>query len=237
MFRTILWHTVGWIYLVFTSPMLIKVKYLDSKKRSEDKASFVNKYTQRFTRFLFYLTGSKLDIKGLDNIPAEGPVLFVCNHQSHLDSAIVHGFIPKSMAFISIVEVLKFPILRNWMKHLDCVFMDRGNIRQSLACINQGIDILKGGRSMVLFPEGKLGDGITIGEFKRGSIRLATKSGVPIIPITIKNSGLVMNKNATKIKPANVECIISSPVNPEDYKNDDEKLLMEKIRGIIVSNI
>ncbi|NTV89578.1 MAG: 1-acyl-sn-glycerol-3-phosphate acyltransferase, partial [Clostridiales bacterium] len=195
----------------------------------------VDKFSRRSTRFLFKLTGSTLDIKGLEKIPADGPVLYVCNHQSHMDSAVMHGFFPKRKGFISIVEVLKFPILRTWMKHMECVFMDRGNIRQSLTCINKAVDILKSGRSMVLFPEGRLGDGVAVGEFKKGSVKLAAKAGVPIIPVTIRNSINVMNKNATNVKAVHVECIVAAPINPEEFGIDDDKHVMDKIREIIIS--
>ena len=73
----------------------------------------VDEVTSFFCRFLFYISGSKIDIIGAENIPRNKSVLFVSNHESHFDNVIIHGFICKKKAFISIVEVQKIPIIRN----------------------------------------------------------------------------------------------------------------------------
>src|SRR5699024_1808110 len=94
---------------------------------------------------------------------------------------VPHGFIAK-------VELTKFPIVSQWMKEMKCIFMDRSDRRQSLQSIKEGINILKNGHSMVIFPEGTRSKSDAMGEFKAGSMTLATKSGVPIVPITISGS-------------------------------------------------
>lgn len=92
-------------------------------------------------------------------------------------------YIEKPKAFIAKIELLKLPLLRTWMIHLKCVFMDRSDIRQSLKVINQAADHLKEGYSMIIFPEGTRSKNETFGEFKPGSLKLALKAGVPIVPV------------------------------------------------------
>jgi len=196
-----------------------------------------DKFTRSFAKLLFFLSGSTIRVVGKENIPKGQPVLFVSNHQSHMDSVIIHGFIDIPKGFISIVEVKKLPILRTWMKYIKCVFMDRSNSRQVFMCIEQSIGLLKQGHSMVIYPEGRLSDGETVVEFKNGCLRIAIKAGVPIVPITIRGSHKVMTKNGSRIKPAAIECIISEPIHTKDIGKDEEKNLVKNVRDIIISNI
>jgi len=237
MFRTFFWYVLGWAYLIITLPVLLRVKYLEKHNRNNKKDYLAYKFTRGFAKFLFYLTGSTIKISGKENIPKSGAVLFVSNHQSHIDNVIIHGFVDVPKGFISIVEVKKIPILSTWMKYMKCVFMDRSDLRQTLICINQGIEFLKQGHSMVIYPEGKLSEGQTVGEFKNGCLKLAIKAGVPIVPIIIRSSYKVMTKDGSRIKSAEVECIISKPVPTNTIKKDDEKELVNMIRDIIIENI
>ena len=136
------------------------------KERSKER--LIDGFTAWIARRLFYLTGSKVQIAGLENIPDEGPVVFVSNHQGHMDSIVIQGFIHKHKAFVSVIEAYKLPIIRTWLKEMKCVFLDRKDPRQSLISINQAIEYIRQGQSMVVFPEGKLSSGETAGDFHKG---------------------------------------------------------------------
>jgi 1-acyl-sn-glycerol-3-phosphate acyltransferase len=233
--RTYWWYAMGWSYLVLTYPMIWRVRYLDWRARAAERDRLADRMTSRISRVLFYLTGSRVKITGLENVPEQGAVLFVSNHQGHMDSIIIHGFINKSKGFISIVEVLKIPILRTWMKYMRCVFVDRKDTRQSLTCINQGIEHLKSGQSMVVFPEGHLTDGVPLEDFKRGWLKLATKSGVPIVPVCVKNSYKILSKDGSSVRSAIVECVISKPVFAINLKKEEEAGFIEEVRASIIA--
>lgn len=233
MIRTFLWYTMGWTYLVITLPVLARVKYLEKQGRLLERDNLASAFTMHFTRVLFKLSGSKIQIKGEENLPKDSPALFVSNHQGHMDSVIIHGFIRIPKGFVSIVEVNKFPILRTWMRYAKCIFLDRSDPRQSLVCINKGVQFLKEGHSMVIFPEGMLSNGDEINEFKAGSLRLALKAGVPIIPITIKGSYQIMSKAGKNIRAAKIECLISKPIETSGIDKSGEKELMKLVRDTI----
>ncbi|PMU48000.1 1-acyl-sn-glycerol-3-phosphate acyltransferase, partial [Pseudomonas sp. GP01-A3] len=83
----------------------------------------------------------------------------------------------KPIGFIAKMEITKLPIVPGWMEQMHCVFMDRSDRRQSLKAIKDGVEKLKNGHSLVIFPEGTRSKGTQMGEFKSGSLHLATKSG------------------------------------------------------------
>jgi len=237
MLRTIIWYILGWTFLFITFPALWKVKYLERRGRLEERDLFANRFSMFLAKGLFIFTGSTISIKGIENIPDDQPVLFVSNHQSHMDSAIIHGFIKHPKGFIADKEVKNIPILRTWMKYMKCIFIDRGSIRDNIHSMEYGVRILRNGHSMVIYPEGKLDEGKRLGNFKKGCIKLAVKAGVPIVPITMINSARVMNRDGTKIRSAAVECIISQPIYITSLDNSNESILIKEVRDIIAKNL
>lgn len=237
MLRTVFWYTAGWTYLVLTYPLLLITGFFGLIKKDEIKDRMAAELSSKIARTLFKLTGSRISVSGLENIPEEGAFLFVCNHQGHFDSLILQAFIEKRKGFISIVEAQKIPILRTWMKMIKCVFLDRNDARQSLACINKAVGYMKEGQSMVVFPEGRLNDGNATGDFKRGWLKIAIKSGAPIIPVSISNSFKILSKDGKHVNSASMECVISAPVPTDKVNKEDEVDFIDKIRAIIVNNI
>lgn len=236
MLRTVFWYGIGWSYLLLTFPAILIIKFLDIRQKYSARDKLAGKITRHLARFLFYLTGSSIKLTGMENIPRDQAALYVSNHQSHLDNAVIHGFIDVPKGFVSIVEAQKIPVLRTWMKYMQCVFLDRSDPKQTVGCINHSIKLLKSGHSMVIFPEGKLSSSETVGEFKGGCIRLAVKAGVPVVPITLKNSYKVISKDGRKIRSAAVESIISSPIPTKGIEKGEEEKLANYVRDIIIGN-
>lgn len=237
MFKTFFCYFLAWAYIIITLPVLLRVIYLDRKGRAKERDSLADRYSMKFARRLFKFTGSTLRVTGLENVPRDTPVLFVSNHQSHVDNLIIHGFIDVPKGFVSITSMLKVPILSTIMKYMKCVFLDRSDMRQTLRCMETAVDTLKDGHSMVIFPEGKVNEDGVLGEFKKGCLKLAIRAGVPIIPITLRNSHKVMNKDGSRVNAADVECIISPRVSADVSGKADETLLIEKVRNVIYQNL
>ncbi|UWG95857.1 1-acyl-sn-glycerol-3-phosphate acyltransferase [Dehalobacter sp. DCM] len=237
MLRTILWYSCGWSFLVITYPMLWLATYYKHIGKKDKNRILVDRMTGRICRVLFYLTGSKIKITGLENVPEHGAVLFVSNHQGHADSLVIHGFINKPKGFVSVLEALKLPIINQWMEQMACVFINREDARQSTLCFNKAVDYLINGHSMVVFPEGRLSDGEEANDFKKGWLKLATKSGVPIVPISMNGSYKVLAKNGSRVKADTITCVISKPISINHLKKADEAEFIQKLRDTILENI
>lgn len=237
MLRTLVWFSYLWITLLGSIPRLKKSEKLDREKAVEERDQMVNQVVGPWARKLLKLSGTTVTVKGAENVPSDRAVLFVANHQSNFDIPILLGHIDKPKAFIAKVELEKFPFINRWMKLMQCVFMDRGNMRQSAKAIMTGIKNLKSGYSMVVFPEGtRSADGALL-EFKPGALKLATKSGAPIVPVTIKGSKNIMTKGSKVIKPASVEIIIDKPIEITDEIKQDTIALTEDIKARIDANL
>lgn len=233
MFRTILWFIYFGSYLIALIPSMMKVKRLEESGKSAEHDQFTTQIAQNWARSLVKFAGVSVAVSGEEKIPVEGSVLFVSNHQGNFDIPLLLGHIAKPKGFIAKIELKKVPLLRTWMTHLNCVFMDRSDIRQSLKVMKQATDYLKAGYSMVIFPEGTRSKSNTLGEFKAGSLKVALKAGVPIVPITISGSYKIMEQNGIIIKPAHVKITIHDPILTDGLSKEEAIELPEKIKGII----
>ncbi len=214
--RTLIWFASFWVTTLYKSFHILKIKSLMKKGLIVEKRNYAYKIAQQWAKNLIFLTGSKVKIIGLENIPTHGAVLFASNHQGNFDIPLLLSNLPCPVGFVAKIELKKLPIVSTWMKLLECVFIDRKDIRQSLRTISEATEILKSGQSMVIFPEGTRSKSHEMDAFKPGSLKLATKAGVPVIPVTISGSYKIMESNNNKIKPAHVKIIISKPINPTE---------------------
>ncbi|AFM40710.1 1-acyl-sn-glycerol-3-phosphate acyltransferase [Desulfosporosinus acidiphilus SJ4] len=232
MIRTIIWFAYFWLYLIAIEPVLMRINHLSKMGRISERDKLTSEIAKKWARSLLKCAGVTVTISGEEKIPS-GPVLFVSNHQGNFDIPLLLGYINKPKAFIAKIELLKIPLIRTWMTHMQCVFMDRSDIRQSLKVINQAAINLKEGYSMVIFPEGTRSKCETLGDFKPGSLKLALKAGVPIVPLTIRGSYKIMEENGFLIKPAHVEIIISDPIPTSNLTKDQANELPDRVYAII----
>lgn len=237
MLRTVAWYSNFALSLALTIPRLQKAKSLSKAGRLEELEELVNNTASNWAKLQVKMSGAKVKVYGEENIPADVPVLFVSNHQGNFDIALFMSFINKPKGYIAKIEMTKIPVLRTWMEYMHCVFMERGNLRKAAEAISEGIKVLKSGYSLVLFPEGTRSRGDSMNEFKAGGFKLATKSKVPVIPVTIKGSYRLMEQNNSKIVPAEVEIYIHPMIETANLTREDEIELPDRVKAIIQSKL
>jgi 1-acyl-sn-glycerol-3-phosphate acyltransferase len=219
--------------VIYVGLKLPKVKRLPNTLSVNERDKYIHQVPDYFGKMMIGVTGSKVEVKGLENIPKDQAVLFVSNHQSNFDIPLLMGYLNKPMGFISKVELSKIPIVRQWMENMNCVFMDREDRRQSLQAIKDGIAKLQNGHSLVIFPEGTRSKGDKMGEFKSGSFHLALKSGVSIVPLRINGTYNILESNGNRIKPANISLEAFPPVDPAELGLTDPKAISSYVQQII----
>lgn len=219
-------------YLIYSIPTLRKMKKLKSDIPVDKKDRIIHAVPKRWSRTIMKITGSNIKVEGQDLIPS-GPVVFISNHEGDFDIPTLLGYIDKPFGFISKIEVKKVPIISSWMEVINCVFLDRKDRRQAIRSIREGTEILRKGHSLVIFPEGTRSKGGEMKEFKSGSFRLAKDAEVPIVPICIKGTSDVFEKNGRIIKPAQIKVTICPAVEASAYKDMNVKELAAEIQGLI----
>ncbi|MBO8434639.1 MAG: 1-acyl-sn-glycerol-3-phosphate acyltransferase [Tyzzerella sp.] len=233
MFRSIIWYTKFVVMLILKTPELKKAEKILKNEGQEAFDEFCYKITNKWALNRIKDSGAKITVYGNEKIPQDKTVLFVSNHQSNFDIAIFLAFINKNAGFVAKNEMENIPLLSRWMRNIHCVFMDRKDIKKAAKTIIDGISLLKKGYSMVVFPEGTRSKSDKMGEFKAGSFKLATKSKVTVVPVTIDGSYKIMEGNNYIIKPASVDVYVHNPIETANMTKDELTALPERVRLII----
>lgn len=236
MIRTIRWYFKFVFLLIITSPAIKWTEHLLKKNKLKEFCEFTFKSTSNWAKNRIKDSGATVNVYGLENIPDRN-VVFISNHQGDFDIAIFMALIPKEKGFVAKMELKKVPILSTWMKYIGCVFMDRKDLRQSLNSINEAIDFVKKGHSMVIFPEGTRSKSDKMGSFKPGSFKLATKAKVPIVPVTIDGSYKLKERNKGMIKPDIVNVYVHKPIETENLTVEEKEKLPSMVKEIIQSKL
>ena len=161
-------------------------------------------------------------------------VLYIVNHNSYFDILLTYSRCPGLTGYIAKAEMLKAPLLRDWMKRLYCLFLDRTDIRAGMQTILTGIAYIKQGISICIFPEGtrnKVPD--TFLPFHEGSFKIAEKSGCPIVPMCINNSAGIFEDHLPKIQKAHVILEYCKPIYIKELPKAERKFVGAYVQDII----
>lgn len=178
-----------------------------------------------------------LTVTGLENVP-EGPVVFVSNHQGYADIPVFGAAVKgKQIGFVAKTSLGKIPVFGEWIRDIRSVFIERDDPRASLKTIDEGIGLLNRGFSLVIFPEGTRSKGPKMGEFKKGSLRLATKPGIPVVPVTLNGTYHVFEEKGYVQNGAKVDFYIHPAIETKDLSKPEANNLAEKVEEIIRSKL
>lgn len=235
MFRSLWIYFCGIIIVLHSGLKLHKAKKL-YKLNNEQATKKLFDGPKKVSERVIRLTGTKVHVSGQEKLPNEA-VLFVSNHQGLFDILALIGFTGRPLGFIAKKEVEKIPIVSTWMGLMHGVFIDRSDRRQSVRAISQGIKSLKGGHSLVVFPEGTRSRGTNLNEFKSGSLRLATKAKVPIVPISINGTYQMLEEDNGRVKGSTIYMDILDPIYPDEYDAKKHGELAEELQSTIEESL
>ena len=179
------------------------------------------------------MSGAKVIVNGLENIPEDTACLFVANHNSYFDVIISYTFMKRPTGYIAKKEMEKFPSLNVWMYYMRCLFIDRKDVKQGMKTILKAVEYLKEGISIFVFPEGTRSKDGKLLPFKEGSMKMAEKSGCPIVPVAISNTATMFEDHFPKITKETVVFTFCKPIYTKELEGDDKKHVGHYVQGII----
>lgn len=222
------------LFLILSTPLMLAVWLIGLKKPLlKDKIS--KAVVGWAFRCVIAISGTNLIVKGLENIPLDTAVLYVGNHRSYYDIVLTLSLFPRVTGYVAKKEMNKWPLLNIWMRNIHCLFLDRENIKEGLKTILTGVEKVKNGISLCIFPEGtrnKVND--TMLPFHEGSFKIADKGDVPIIPMTLVNSAGIFEDHLPKVKKATVVIDFGKPIYIKELEKDVRRNLGTYVSGIIL---
>ncbi len=205
----------------------------DIERERENILKAENCWGPRIVREL----GIDLHISGRENIPDHGPVCIISNHQGYCDIPVCFTALSKTQfGFIAKDDLEKVPKYGTWIKRVRSAMIRRGDARAALKAILEGISYIEQGFSMLIFPEGTRAKCSTMGTFKKGSLKLATKPEVPIVPVSINGTYNVFERYG-RVRPARVDILIHPPIETKGLSRSDEEELSDRVYDIIKNGV
>ena len=122
------------LFLIFSIPILI-VEWLLGRSNPDKKNRQSLAIVQFMFRYLLWLAGVKVTVRGQENIPADTAVLYVGNHRSYFDILVGYTTVPGLTGFVAKKEMERYLLLRDWMRNVNCLFLDRKDIKAGLKTI------------------------------------------------------------------------------------------------------
>ena len=177
------------------------------------------------------LAGVRVAVSGVDYLPA-GPIIVMSNHASNFDILALQGFFPRALSWIAKKELFHIPIFGHSMRYGGYIPLDRGDGRKALKSMEAAADQIRGGKSVIIFPEGtRTRDGRLL-PFKRGGFLLAAKAGVPVVPVTINGSFRINPGGTLRLHGGAVTIQIHPPITvPAGMKQTAaEAYLLEQVK-------
>lgn len=190
-----------------------------------------------WSNVLVWSGGGTLDIRGADNVDMSKPHIFVSNHQSTIDIPVLFLALPGDVRFVAKKALMYVPLMGWYMWLAGFVFVDRGNHRAAIASLDKAAEQIRGGISIIMFPEGTRSQSRRVMPFKKGPFALAMKAGVPIVPVAIEGSGKLMPKNSWRITPGPITVSIGKPIDPAQFNGDRDAMIRTVRQFIIEQNV
>lgn len=210
------------VYFILQIPALGIAYYLGHfSKEKQDKAAM--NVLKGYAKGLLKISGSKISVMGEDNIPNDTPVLYVANHKGMFDVFLTYSMITKPTGFIGKKEMGKIPLASRWFRLSNCMFLDRDNPRQGLEVILSAIEKIKNGYSVFVFPEGTRNHKDTLLPFKEGCMKIAKKTGCPVVPVAIAHTDDILERNFPQVCPADIIVKYGKPVLIENLSEEEQK--------------
>ena len=238
-FRTIAMFTYLFGYMIVHYGVLRKAERAQAAGDAETVRRLVEQHIPHWSRGILNVTGVRLSVEGLDNIPKEGPCVFVANHRSYYDIPLLLASLDKPYGILAKEELEKIPLLSRWMKLLGCVFVQRNDVRASVRALNDATAIVESGRSFIIFPEGTRykGEEGGAGEFKAGAFRIAVKTETPVVPVAISGARGLFEAHGNRTTPGTVRIRVLPPIQTAGMSRAEQKELPAAVRQTILAQL
>lgn len=228
-------------YITFITAMVKAEKY---RKPIEENRAAGNYEAEReairgasltFVNHILDKWRFQVNVINPENLPQDGPVVYIANHQSYGDALGTLKAISEhhAIGYVGKDYFAKIPYFGKWVTRLRCLYLRRGNTRNSLRIINEGVSYLNDGFSLLIFPEGTRSKSSEMGEFKHGSFKLATKAKVPIVPISL-NGGYHLYETQEYIrKDKKIDLLVHPPIETASLSRQELAELPDMVEKMI----
>jgi 1-acyl-sn-glycerol-3-phosphate acyltransferase len=165
-------------------------------------------------RTFLKLAGIRFSVSGLENVPVGRTCVLVANHASYLDGLVLLAALPVHCAFVAKKELKRPRITRLYLTRLGAEFVERFEVRESVADAERLVRVVRDGRNTVFFPEGTFMTGAGLLPFHLGAFLTAVKSSACVVPVAIRGTRSVLRDDEWLPRCGEISVSIGPPIEP-----------------------
>jgi 1-acyl-sn-glycerol-3-phosphate acyltransferase len=228
---------VAAMLLLILGPPILTVSYL--------RRHWVYPVARFGARAWLLFSGARVRVRGRENLVPRQSYIFIANHRSFLDTAalFLHAGEGRRIGLLAKKELLKVPILGYGMGYVNIMAIDRSNRERAIETVRAATERIKSGISYGVFAEGTRARPGELLPFKKGAFYMALDAGVPIVPVAIKNTDVLMGKGTGVARSGTMEMVFLPPVATDrlivedDDKDEVVKQLVERIHRSVAEEL
>jgi 1-acyl-sn-glycerol-3-phosphate acyltransferase len=185
-----------------------------------------------WARLILLTSGVSVAVEGLDRVAPGGSYVFVSNHQSHYDTAVLFATLPHQLRIIAKESLGQLPFVGWHLRRTGHILVDRR--RPDRAAIFGWADRLLAQKlSLIVYPEGTRSADGRVHRFKPGSFQIALQSGLPVVPMSLVGTRKVMRKGVIAVRPGAVRLVLHEPIDTRELADADPREFAERVRRVI----
>lgn len=184
------------------------------------------------------LSGVRVEVRGLELLDPKQTYVFVSNHRSYLDTAAMFVFTGRRIGLLAKKELLKVPVLGVGMGFVNVMAIDRTNRESAIRTTEAAARRIQSGVSFAVFVEGTRAKPGELLPFKKGAFYMARQAGVPVVPVAIRNSDVLMGKGTGEARSGSIEMVFMPPVDTLEMTTDEDmNQLIASVRDSIAREL
>ena len=179
--------------------------------------------------------GTPVVASGLEHVPRDQPVMYASNHSSMFDVWALFATLPGSVRFVAKRELFRIPILGRAMRAVGHVPIDRAARKSAFEAYDEAARMIRGGTSVLVFPEGTRSPTGELLPFKNAPFGLAIAAQVPIVPVYVHHTFEILPKGAWRLRPQPIRLVVGPPIPTAGLRPENRERLREEVRAAMVA--
>jgi len=226
---------VAFLLLVFIGVPIITIGHILRKFFGVE--DFIFPAAKFGCRIYVWAAGARAHVTGLEHLDRDQAYVFIANHQSNLDPPLLFAYLGYNVGAIAKIELSRIPIMKQGFPLAHVVPIDRSNRERAVESAKRGADELRRGHSLMAFPEGTRTVDGRVKDFKKGVFYMAIEAGVPIVPVVVNDTRLVMRKGVKRAVPGAVYLEVLPPISARGYAMENVEELIKRVRDPIAARV
>ncbi|WP_244224947.1 lysophospholipid acyltransferase family protein [Corallococcus sicarius] len=171
---------------------------------------------------------------GLENVPEDGNVVFVCNHQSHFDAMVNFAHLRKHTRYVAKAELFKIPVFGRAMRRAGNIPVQRTGGADDKARLSEAVTAVRERVSVLFFAEGTRSPDGELKPFKKGAATLAIQAQVPVVPMALSGTRLILPKGGRAVRwGQRVALVVGRPVPTQGLTLADRDTLTRRLEEAV----